>query len=109
MSKIKNISAINFDDIYNDIMYLLQEQEEENNEENSDDNINYRNKDKERIKIENDTKNKLSQQTVKAINNNEKEIDKIIDKLQTSNVKYNGNGINLSKIKSRLTQRHRSL
>lgn len=109
MSNGKDIDVINFDDVYNDIVYLLQEQEEGSDEESSDDNINYRNKDEERIKLENNTKNKLSQQTVKTINNNEKEIDKIIDKLQTNNVLYNGSGINLSKIKSRSTQRHRSL
>ena len=100
---------INFDNIYNDLIYLLQEQEENNNTEDEDDNINYRNKDKERIKLENEAKNKLSNQTVSVINKNEKEMDEIIDNLQHSGVEYNGNGINLSKIKSRLTQRRRSL
>ena len=102
-------NSINFDNIYNDLMYLLQEQEENNNTEDEDSNINYRNKDKERVKIENEAKNKLSKQAVDAINKNEKEMDEIIDNLQHSGVEYNGNGINLSKIKSRLTQRRRSL
>ena len=36
-------NSINFDNIYNDLMYLLQEQEENNNTEDEDSNINYRN------------------------------------------------------------------
>lgn len=122
ITKVAYEESESFDNIYKDVLYLLEREtknsiseekkeneEEEENDNDEDDNINYRNKDKERIKLENQVKNKLSTKTVKAINKNEKEIDEIIDSLKNTGIEHDGNGVSLSQLRSKKTQRQRSL
>lgn len=122
ITKVAYEESESFDNIYRDVLYLLEREtknsiseekkeneEEEENDNDEDDNINRRNKDKERIELENRIKNKLSTKTVKTINKNEKEIDEIIDSLKNTGIEHDGNGISLSQLKSKRTQRQRSL
>lgn len=92
-----------------DVDYDLNIYIENQDEEDDDNETNYRDKDKERINLEIITKKKLSKETIKAINDNEKEIDEIIEELQKRGVIKDGKGVDLAKFKNKKVQQQRSL